>query len=213
VFTTYGLEAIEALVKVWAVLDGPDRERLRPVRGDLVAALRRHGDLDLADEVTAQLVAMSAATIDRRLASVGRRSHAGAGPEPDQAGVAVDVADPDMDLGPTGTSTSPGSSRSTWSATTVVISTPNTDSPSPPSTWPPAGAETRTVRNKAAKWVFAALVELQAHMPFPVLGIDSDTAAGSSTTTCSPGAPTTRSRSPDPDPTSPTTAATWSRRT
>jgi len=30
------------------------------------------------------------------------------------------------------------------------------------------------VRNKAAKWVFAALVELQAQFPFPILGIDSD---------------------------------------
>jgi hypothetical protein len=34
--------------------------------------------------------------------------------------------------------------------------------------------ETRTVRNKAAKWVFGALVEIQANFPFPVLGIDSD---------------------------------------
>jgi len=34
--------------------------------------------------------------------------------------------------------------------------------------------ENRTVRNKAAKWVFAALVELQGQFPFPVLGIDSD---------------------------------------
>jgi hypothetical protein len=34
--------------------------------------------------------------------------------------------------------------------------------------------ETRSVRNKAAKWVFAALVALQAQFPFPVLGIDSD---------------------------------------
>ncbi|MEJ7741087.1 MAG: transposase family protein [Nocardioidaceae bacterium] len=34
--------------------------------------------------------------------------------------------------------------------------------------------ENRTVKNKAAKWVFAALVELQAQFPFRVLGIDSD---------------------------------------
>lgn len=34
--------------------------------------------------------------------------------------------------------------------------------------------ETRTVRNKAATWVFGALVEIQANFPFPVLGIDSD---------------------------------------
>jgi len=30
------------------------------------------------------------------------------------------------------------------------------------------------VRNKAAKWVFAALVQIQASLPFPLLGIDSD---------------------------------------
>ena len=34
--------------------------------------------------------------------------------------------------------------------------------------------ETRAVRNKAQKWVFAALVDLRGAFPFPVLGIDSD---------------------------------------
>ena len=34
--------------------------------------------------------------------------------------------------------------------------------------------ETAGVRNKAQKWVFAALVELSGRFPFPVKGIDSD---------------------------------------
>jgi hypothetical protein len=34
--------------------------------------------------------------------------------------------------------------------------------------------EVRSVRNKAARHVFAALVEIQAVLPFPLLGIDSD---------------------------------------
>jgi hypothetical protein len=34
--------------------------------------------------------------------------------------------------------------------------------------------ENRSVRNKAAKHVFLALVEIQAALPFPLLGIDSD---------------------------------------
>jgi hypothetical protein len=34
--------------------------------------------------------------------------------------------------------------------------------------------EVRSVRNKAARHVFAALVEIQAALPFPLLGIDSD---------------------------------------
>ena len=34
--------------------------------------------------------------------------------------------------------------------------------------------EVRTVPNKAARHVFCALVEIQAALPFPLLGIDSD---------------------------------------
>lgn len=37
--------------------------------GLLVESLRRHGELTISDAVAAQLVAMSAATIDRRLAT------------------------------------------------------------------------------------------------------------------------------------------------
>jgi hypothetical protein len=42
---------------------------------------------------------------------------------------------------------------------------------------PPSGrhtgcTETKAVRNKAQKWVFAALDDLRAAFPFPVLGID-----------------------------------------
>jgi len=34
--------------------------------------------------------------------------------------------------------------------------------------------ENRAVRNKAQKWVFEALVDIRAHLPFPLRGIDSD---------------------------------------
>ena len=34
--------------------------------------------------------------------------------------------------------------------------------------------ENRSVRNKAQKWVFAALMEIRAVFPFPIIGIDSD---------------------------------------
>jgi len=52
----------------WAVLDGPTGKRMVPALPDLVAALRRHGELGITDTVAAQLCSMSAATIDRRLA-------------------------------------------------------------------------------------------------------------------------------------------------
>ncbi|WP_207345109.1 hypothetical protein [Arthrobacter sp. E3] len=34
--------------------------------------------------------------------------------------------------------------------------------------------ETRSVRNKAQKWVFAAIKDATAAFPFPILGLDSD---------------------------------------
>jgi hypothetical protein len=34
--------------------------------------------------------------------------------------------------------------------------------------------ENRSVPNKARKWVIAALTDVVEHLPFPLLGIDSD---------------------------------------
>lgn len=64
---TYGEDMVVALRKAWAV-DGPTGKRLPPGMADLVASLRAHRELVITDEVATQLVAMSAATIDRRLA-------------------------------------------------------------------------------------------------------------------------------------------------
>ena len=57
-----------ALGFCWAVLGAPTGKRLAPMMADLVPRLRRFGELDVTDDVAAGLVAMSAATIDRRLA-------------------------------------------------------------------------------------------------------------------------------------------------
>ena len=59
---------VEALRICWAVLDGPTGKRLAPALPMLVASLRRHGELTLADATAGLLSGMSAATIDRRLA-------------------------------------------------------------------------------------------------------------------------------------------------
>jgi transposase InsO family protein len=65
----YGPGVIEALRLCWAVLDGPSGKRLAAALPRLVAALRAHHEL-VIDEATAGLLcAMSAATIDRRLAA------------------------------------------------------------------------------------------------------------------------------------------------
>ena len=57
---TYGPEVIDALRVAWAVVDGPTGKRLAPLLGELVASLRRHGELAGSDEVAAHLAGMSA---------------------------------------------------------------------------------------------------------------------------------------------------------
>ena len=169
----YGPEVIEALRKVWAVLDGPTGKRLAPFMGELVDLLRRHGELDISEEVAAALVGMSAATIDRRLAGDRAELATGRGRSLTKPGSLLKSQIPmrtwadwdekvpgflEVDLvGHDGGDVN-GEFCFTLTATDIATG------------W----TETRTVRNKAAKWVFAALVEIQAQMPFPVLGIDSD---------------------------------------
>jgi len=64
----YGADVVAALRFCWAVLGAPTGKRLAPVMGELVPTLRRFGELDVSDEVAAAVVAMSPATMDRRLA-------------------------------------------------------------------------------------------------------------------------------------------------
>jgi hypothetical protein len=65
----YGPEVVELLTRCWAALDGPSGKRLHPALPEGLANLGRHGHLDRTDpDVIAQVLAMSPATIDRRLA-------------------------------------------------------------------------------------------------------------------------------------------------
>lgn len=65
----YDEEAIALLTRCWAALDGPTGKRLHSALPQVVANLGRHSHLDGTDPaVIAQVLAMSAATIDRRLA-------------------------------------------------------------------------------------------------------------------------------------------------
>lgn len=170
---TYGPEVIAALRKVWAVLDGPTGKRLAPIMPDLVAALRRHGELDITDELTGQLGRMSAATIDRRLAGdraelTTRKGRALTKPGsllksqiPMRTWADWDDHRPGfLELDLVGHDGGDLNGQFCYTLTCTDIAT--------------GWTENRTVPNRAARWVFAALVELQAQFPFPVLGIDCD---------------------------------------
>jgi hypothetical protein len=67
----------EALIVVWEAADRVCGKRLRPLVPILVEAMERHGHLQLAPEVRASLVLMSAATIDRALSKVKEQASGG----------------------------------------------------------------------------------------------------------------------------------------
>jgi hypothetical protein len=71
-----------ALIVIWEASDRICGKRLRPLAPLLVEAMERHGHLQLEPEVRRQLLAMSAATIDRALreAKAGRGRHRRRGP-------------------------------------------------------------------------------------------------------------------------------------
>lgn len=63
----YGPAVQQAMVAAWSAANGVCGKRLVPFLPELVAALERHGHLALAEEVRAQLLAISPATVDRIL--------------------------------------------------------------------------------------------------------------------------------------------------
>ena len=169
---TYGPRIMVALVKCWAVLRAPAGKRLAPMLPVLVPLLRRDGELDLSDEEAALLVAMSAATIDRRLAGERAkmmprgRSHTKPGSLlksqiPVRTWADWDDAVPgfvEIDL--VGHEGGNASGEFCFTLTVTDIAT--------------GWTVNRSVRNKAQRWVFEALQHVVASFPFPIIGIDSD---------------------------------------
>ena len=104
----------------------PAGKRLAPCLAELVAVLRRFGELDIDEDTAALLAGMSAATIDRRLAPE-RKKHELKGRCHTKPGSLL-KSQIRCAPGRTGTTRCRGSSRSTWSATTATtppVSTPS----------------------------------------------------------------------------------------
>lgn len=171
----YGPEVVAALTFCWEVLGMPAGKRLAPVLAELVARLRRFGEL-VCDEATAHLLAgMSAATIDRRLAGertkyqLKGRSRTKPGSLlksqiPVRTWAQWDDAVPgffEIDL----VSHDGGSpsGEHAWTLTVTDIAT--------------GWTENRSVPTSAGRWVTAALDDIVKTLPFPLLGIDSDNGA------------------------------------
>src|SRR5664280_3437955 len=168
----YGQDVVVALRFCWAVLGAPTGYRLAPVMDELVATLRRFGELDVSDEVAGALTGMSAATMDRRLAP-DRAAMRLRGCSHTKPGSLLKDAIPirtwaqwndavpgfvEIDLVGHEGGNALGEHAYTLTVTDIATG------------W----TENRSVPNKARKWVIAALAEIGLVLPFPILGIDSD---------------------------------------
>ncbi len=169
---TYGPDVVVALRFCWAVLGAPTGKRLAPVLADLVARLRWFDELAVSAATAALLVAMSPATIDRRLApdraamSLRGRSHTKPGSLLKDA-IAIrtwaqwdDAVPGFVEIDLVGHEGGNALGEHCYTLTVTDIAT--------------GWTENRSVRNKARKWVIAALEEIAEVMPFPLLGLDSD---------------------------------------
>lgn len=168
----YSSRIISALELIWRVARCPAGKRLAPMLALLVPMMRRDGEIDLTDDEADLLISMSAATIDRRLqgakvlAKFSGRSHTKPGSllksqipirtwsewDDDRPGfIEIDL------VGHEG-GNSFGEFCFTLTCTDIATG------------W----TVNRTVANKAAINVIAALDDALSQFPFPILGIDSD---------------------------------------
>ncbi|WP_457967407.1 transposase family protein [Arthrobacter sp. D1-29] len=168
----YGPDLLDPLIRCWAVLRAPAGRLLAPMLPVLVPLLRRDKELVITDRQADLLMRMSAATIDRKL--VGERaklfprgrSHTKPGTLlksqiPVRTWAEWDDAVPgfvEIDL--VGHEGGNSFGEFCFTLTVTDIST--------------GWTVNRSVRNKAAKWVFEALEHVIAVFPFPIIGIDSD---------------------------------------
>ena len=168
----YSARVVSGLEQCWRVARCPAGKRLAPMLAHLVPMLRRDGELVLTDDEAALLVGMSPATIDRRLANTKAaagftgRSHTKPGSLlksqiPIRTWSEWDEQRPgfvEIDLVGHEGGNAFGEFCFTLTMTDVATG------------W----TVNRSVANKAAIHVVAAIEHASGRFPFPILGIDSD---------------------------------------
>jgi Integrase core domain len=168
----YGPDVIAALTVCWTVLGMPAGKRLAPMLSELVAVLRHFGELVIDEDTAVLLVSMSAATIDRRLADERAkyrlRGRVGTRPGsllksqiPVRTWAEWDDAVPgfvEID-----TVFHDGGNRGGGHAFTLTVTDIATG-------W----TENRSLPDRTAKHVLAALNDIARKMPFPIVGVDCD---------------------------------------
>lgn len=167
----YQVAVREALIVLWEASDRMCGKRLKAMIPTLLPAMERHGHLDLAPEIRAALLAISAATIDRALAP--QRKSIGAGPRRRRSPSALrrsipvrtfsDWNDPppgfiEVDLVAHSGPVASGSFIQTLVLTDIATG------------W----TECAPLLVREQTLLVGVLSEVRARMPFPLLGFDSD---------------------------------------
>ena len=168
----YDNDVLEALKKVWPIMDYICGKRLAPVLKEVIIRLERCREIRISDEVREKLFRISPATIDRLLAKERKKQQI-KGRSNTKPGTLLRNQIPirsfsewnekkpgftEIDLVGHDGGDSYGEFAQTLDVTDICT------------TW----TETEAVRNKAQVWVFNALKDIRQRMPFPLLGIDSD---------------------------------------
>jgi hypothetical protein len=168
----YDQKVLEALRRVWMILDFICGKRLVAIMPEVLRRLEYFGELKVDGHTREKLLRISAATIDRLLASE-RRKHQLRGRARTKPGTLLKKQIPlrtfsewneqrpgfvEIDLVAHDGGLAAGEYLYTLDMTDVY------------SGW----TEVQAVQNKAQVWVFAALKELRARLPFALQGIDSD---------------------------------------
>jgi hypothetical protein len=168
----FGPHVVAALTVCWMLTRTPAGKRLAPMLSTLVPLLRRDGEITMTDAEAALLVSMSAASIDRHLA-LERAKLFPRGRSHTKPGTLLKSQIPirtwaqwnenvpgfvEIDLVGHEGGNSSGEFCFTLTVTDVFTG------------W----TINRSVKNKAAIWVFEAIEYVIGQFPFPILGIDSD---------------------------------------
>lgn len=168
----YDQKVLLVLRQIWKILDYICGKRLVTIMPEVISRLEFFAELEVDPEIRAKLLRISAATIDRLL-SAERRKHQLRGRARTKPGTLLKKQIPlrtfsewneqrpgfvEIDLVGHDGGVLQGDFLYTLDMTDVY------------SGW----TEVQAVQNKAQVWVFAALKQLRARLPFPLQGIDSD---------------------------------------
>jgi hypothetical protein len=168
----YDEQVVQALIKLWQLLNYLCGKRLVAIMPELIAKLEQFGELRLTPLTKEKLLRISAASIDRLLQAERRkqqvrgRSHTKPGTLlkhqiPIRTFAEWDEAQPgfaEIDLVAHDGGLALGDYCQTLDLTDICTG------------W----TETEAVPNKAQVWVFEAIQTIRARLPFPLRGLDSD---------------------------------------